>query len=107
MLTREEILARKVGRGVATLPDGSQVAVRGLTRDEVVQAGEQDSTAERDNYIVHKGMTDPVLSLEDVRAWGASGEAGDITSISERIAELSGLKAGADKSGVSGVRGES
>lgn len=100
MLTREEILARKVGRGTATLPDGSQVTVRGLTRDEVVQAGEQDGTAERDNYIVHRGLVDPVLSLDDVRAWGANGAAGDITTISERVAELSGLKEGADKSGV-------
>lgn len=99
MLTREEILARKTGRGKATLPDGSEVEVRALTRDEVLAAQGLD-TAEGDTYIIATGMTDPELSIEDVAAWAASGDAGDLVAVSERIAELSGLKKGAEKSGV-------
>jgi hypothetical protein len=100
MLTRDEILARKLGKGVAKLPGGGEVAVRALTRDEVLQAEGQKSSADRSNFIVSIGMTDPKLSLEDVAAWAATGEAGDLVAVSERIAELSGLKQGADKSGV-------
>jgi uncharacterized protein YegP (UPF0339 family) len=48
-LTREQILNRKLGVGVATLPDGSTVAIRALTRDEVLHAQEGASTtAERE-----------------------------------------------------------
>lgn len=107
MLTRDEILARKTGRGKAVLPDGSEVEVRALTRDEVLDANGYKTDAERDNFIVHTGLTNPKLSLEDVAAWAANSDAGDLVAVSERIAELSGLKKGADKSGVPGVRDES
>lgn len=95
-LTREQILARKTGRGTATLPDGSTVAIRALTRDEVL-AGQELSLADRDNYIIATGMTDPQLSVEDVAAWAASGDAGDLVAVSDAIAVLSGLKEGAGK----------
>lgn len=92
-LTREQILARKTGRGTATLPDGSTVTIRALTRDEILQAQENyKTTAERDTYIISTGMTDPKLSVEDVAAWAASGGAGDLVAVSLAIAELSGLK---------------
>lgn len=100
MLTRDEILARKTGRGKATLPDGSEVAVRALTRDEVAKFNDLHDTLDRDNYIIATGMTEPKLSVEDVAAWGAEGNAGDLVAVSDRIAELSGLKQGADKSSV-------
>lgn len=107
-LTRDQILARKIGKGKATLPDGSTVSIRALTRDEVLDMQEGSRTlAERDNLIVSMGMTDPKLSVDDVAAWAAAGDAGDLVEVSEAIAELSGLKQGAGKSGVSGVRGES
>jgi hypothetical protein len=99
MLTREEILARKTGRGKATLPDGSEVEVRALTRDEVLATQNLD-TAAGDTYIIATGMTNPKLSVEDVAAWAASADAGDLVAVSDRIAELSGLKKGAEKSGV-------
>lgn len=99
-LTRAQILARKTGKGKATLPDGSTVDVRALTRDEVLASQELDTLAERDNYIVATGMTDPKLTVEDVAAWAASGDAGDLVAISDAIAEISGLKQGAGKSRV-------
>lgn len=98
-LTREQILARKTGKGKATLPDGSTVAIRALTRDEVLTAQELGSLAERDNFIIAAGMTDPELSVDDVAAWAAEGDAGDLTAVTDAIAELSGLKQGAGKSG--------
>lgn len=99
-LTRAQILARKTGKGKATLPDGSTVAIRALTRDEVLDSQETDSLRERDNFIIATGMTDPKLTVEEVAAWAASGDAGDLVAVSDRIAELSGLKEGAGKSGV-------
>jgi hypothetical protein len=100
-LTREQILNRKLGVGVATLPDGSTVAIRALTRDEVLHAQEGASTtAERDNFIIAAGMTEPKLSVEDVTAWATEADAGDLVAVSDAIAELSGLKQGAGKSGV-------
>ncbi len=100
-LTREQILARKTGRGVSTLADGSTVAVRALTRDEALEMQELEGTAARDNFVISKGMTDPVLSVADVEAWAAAGAAGDLATISKDIAVLSGFAEGAGKSGPS------
>jgi hypothetical protein len=100
MLTRAEILARKVGKGKAELPSGGEVAIRALTRDEALQLNELDTIADRDNMIIHLGMTDPKLSLEDVKAWAAEGSAGDLAEVSNAIGLLSGMVEGAGKSGV-------
>lgn len=92
-LTREQILARKLGKGTATLPDGSTVAIRAVTVDEVEDAeASSDSRAERRNRIVALGMTDPKLTVEEVAAWAATGNAGDLVAVQEQIAEMSGLK---------------
>lgn len=99
-LTREQILARKTGRGKATMPDGSVVAIRAMTRDEVITMQEMEDVADRDNFIISTGMTDPKLSVEDVAAWAAGGDAGDLVAVSDAVAELSGLKQGAGKSSV-------
>ncbi|MEV6348572.1 hypothetical protein [Actinoplanes sp. NPDC051851] len=101
-LTREQILARKLGRGTVTLPGGETVAIRALTRDEVLTMQEIDDLRERDNFIVATALTDPVLSIEDVAAWGAAGDAGDLAAITDEVAVLSRLKQGAGKSGVQG-----
>lgn len=102
-LTREQILARKTGRGKATLPDGSTVAIRAMTRDEVIEMQQIEDLATKDNFIIATGMTDPKLSMDDVAAWAGTGDAGDLVAVSDAIAELSGLKKGAGKSGVSGT----
>ena len=104
-LTRDDILARKTGRGVATLPDGSTVAIRALTRNEVLEMQELSDLADRDNFIISRGMIDPVMGVADVKAWADAGDAGDLVAVSDGIATLSGLKAGAGKSGVSGAGG--
>jgi hypothetical protein len=101
-ITRAQILARKTGKGTAALPDGSTVAIRALTRDEVLQMQELPSLADRDNFIIANGMTDPALTVDDVAAWAATADAGDLVAVSDAVAELSGLKQGAGKSGVPG-----
>lgn len=88
------------------LADGSTVLVRGLTRDEIVEAQEAhpDDTAMRDNVCIAAGMVDPPMTVEDVAAWAASAPAGDPTKVSEKIQEKSGLREGAGKSRVSRAR---
>ena len=95
-LTREQILARKTGRGTVTFADGSQVQIRALTRDEALAVRELDTIAEQDNYVISTGMTDPKMSLEDVAAWASHDAAGDLAAVSNAIAQISGM---AERSG--------
>jgi hypothetical protein len=98
-LTREQILARKTGKGTATLPDGSTMAIRALTRDELFHMDEIP-VGGRDIYAISRCVTDPKLSEDDVTAWAAEGAAGDFAALITAIRELSGLNEGAGKSGV-------
>lgn len=102
MLTREEILARTKGQHVVDLPGGGQVTVRALSRDEVLASQDEfaDDPAGRDSYIVATALVEPALSFDDVQQWGANGAAGDLVAITEAVAEISGLKQGAQKSRV-------
>lgn len=103
-LTREQILARKMGGDVVTLPDGATVTVRGLSHAEVIEGNKYEDLNERTCYMVSKALTDPKLSYEDALAWSQNGGAGDITTISEKVQECSGLAEGAGKSRVSRAR---
>lgn len=107
-LTREQLLARKVSGAVPLdLPDSGTVMVRGLTRAEALAMQELATVEERDDYIIHKGLVEPALELEDVQAWTKTASAGDTTAISMKVAELSGMSEGAGKSGVARSRGKS
>jgi hypothetical protein len=105
MLTREEILARKTGHGKATLPDGTCVGIRALTRDEVLELQQLAEVGDKDNFLIATGMTDPKLSMGDVADWAAHADAGDLVAVSKAIAVLSGLDEGAGKSGVAASGG--
>jgi hypothetical protein len=99
-LTREEILNRKVGRRTVTLPGGGEVVIRGLSHGEVSAGQEQhevDVNA-RTCFYIATALVDPVLSFDDVLTWSQDGNAGDLTTISEAIQELSALTEGAGKS---------
>jgi hypothetical protein len=103
MLTREEILARKTGQEVITLPGGGQVKVRGLTRDEALAVRDRDTVGAKDNFVIATGLVDPALTEDDVAAWAATGDVGDMTTISEAISRLSGMMPGQAKDATKSV----
>lgn len=99
VLTREEILARKLGRRAVDLPDGSgTVVVRALTRNEAIRVGDlKDDIDAKDNLMIHLGLVEPAMSLDDVAAWALADDAGTLSVISEAIAELSNMTKGSAK----------
>lgn len=104
-LTREQILARKLGTGEVELPDGSgTVRVRGLNRREALEMARVGDIVERDIQMVALGLVDPKLSEDDVRMWGEHDDSGTIEAVSRRIGELSRMVEGAGKSRVPSVR---
>lgn len=104
-LTREEILARKMGRDTVTLPDGSgTVEVRGLNRSEAVRVGEVEAGLDRDALLISLGLVDPEMTVEDVLQWGREDDSGTLEVVSRRIGELSRMVEDAGKSSVSRAR---
>jgi hypothetical protein len=104
-LTREQILARKVAGHTESFKIGDgEVIIRGLTRNEALLVRAGDNAGEMDNLMISLGMVDPVMTPEDVDAWGEVGDAGTMIRLSNRISELSGMVEGAGKSGVPRAR---
>lgn len=104
-LTKEQILARKLGHDVVELPDGSgTVEVRALNRREALHIAGIDDHQERDVYLIAHGLVDPEMTEDDVRAWGENDDTGTLEVVSRRIGELSGMVEGAGKSRVSRPR---
>jgi hypothetical protein len=110
MLSREEILARKVTglpTETYTIDGVGDVVIRGLTRNEGLAVQKCEDTEDRDNLVISAGLVEPRMSVDDVAEWAANEQAGCMTKLSNRIAELSGMVEGAGKSGVSRARRKS
>lgn len=103
-MTREAILARKLGRDTVEVPDGGTVEVRGLNRREAMHVAGIDDHYERDVYLIATGMVDPAMTEEDVIAWGDQDDSGTLEVVSQRIGELSRMVEGAGKSRVPRAR---
>lgn len=104
-LTRDEILARKLGRDTVDLGDGATVLVRGLTRAEAHEMTTRDTPRDRELYMIATGMVEPALSEDDVAAWFDADAAGALDVVGKRITELSGMAPGQGKGATKSVPG--
>lgn len=113
VLTREQILARKVGSenglNVEEVPlgDGSgSVVVRGLTRAEGHRVGKLEAdgnTFEMEALALHLALVDPAMSLDDVRDWLTADASGFIQPVVSAVQRLSGNAPGAGKEATKSV----
>lgn len=76
------------------------VTVRGLSRAEVHGlSGKFDSPRDFEVEFISLGLVEPAMTPDEVRTWQSIPGAGaELQAVSDKIEELSGLKAGADKS---------
>lgn len=85
------------------------VTVRPLTRSEVMRLNKGRELGKLDvgqfeRQMVALAMIDPVMTEDEVRTWQEHDRAGGaLEAVTDKISELSGMKKGADKSGVSGA----
>lgn len=82
-----------------TLPNGKVVTVRGLTRDEHLWIGKgTDDAAVIEQRLISKGMVQPIMTVEQVKAWQARAGTRVLSTVSDKIRDLSGFGEGAAKS---------
>lgn len=105
MIDKETFLKGLTPERVVALPGLGDVRVRGLTRAEAVGLAEhKDNTGALERIIIHTGLVEPSLTMDEVNTWYAQAQAGLTDILIGAIEELSGLKQGAQKSDVPGVR---
>ncbi|HEX2551808.1 MAG TPA: hypothetical protein VHK64_09465 [Nocardioidaceae bacterium] len=98
----EEDLVAETAEGGAedfTLKSGKVVRLRGLTRAEHlwIAKGTEDA-AEIEARMLSKALIAPVMTVEKVKKWQASGRSRSVSEISDKVRQLSGFGEGADKS---------
>ena len=103
MIDKAALLARRLGEGEHEIPGFGTVRFRGLSRAEVLALRQVADAALSDRQMVAAALTDPVLTEDEVKVWQENSLPGEIEALTVAIVELSGLGAGASKSGVPGV----
>lgn len=77
---------------------GGQVVVRGVTRRQaIIIRAAGDAPEEQEPLILHYGLVDPPLSIEDAAAWIDMAPAGDVQRVVQAVAALSGMEDTAPK----------
>jgi hypothetical protein len=71
--------------------------LRPLNRAAALRLRTVDDLAEKDNLLIHLGVAEPALSLDEVRAWAEVATAGELSAVSEAIATISGMTKGSAK----------
>lgn len=81
------------------------VVVRALKRGEVLRLrGMGLALDEFEQHMVSIGLVSPKMTVAEVKTWQDAEEPeGSLEDVTDKISELSGLKKGADKSGVPGT----
>lgn len=103
-MDKAKLLQRQGGTRDVEIPGLGTVTVRALTRAQVKSAKEYPED-EVDLRLITAAIVDPEdVTFEDVAQWLDNAPMGDYVAVMDAIAELSGISAGADKSGVPGVR---
>lgn len=93
----------------ATIPTyAGDIVVRPLSRGEVLALKAERAAgmtlAEFEAHMVSAALVHPEMTAAEVERWQATDKAGGVLEdVSRKIEEISGMRAGADKSGVSGA----
>lgn len=98
MLSRDELLNRLMPRAEVKLPGLGTVCVRGLSRAMVVQVQESpQEVAALEALVLHLGLADPSLSLEDAATLRLNLTTEEVILLIGEIKRLSGLGEGQAK----------
>lgn len=102
-MDKSVLLADRLPRGEVEVPGVGTVALRALSRYELVLAGKgTEDSALIEARLLSYTLLDPQLSVDEVRQWQRSAPSGEVGLVVDKMRELSGLGEGADKSSVSG-----
>jgi hypothetical protein len=110
---KEALFAPRLGDPAdVEIPGVGTVTVRGLSRAEALHVQAASDATEKDRRIIAQGLVDPELLIPglkhrsddrpcekcaDAGRWQQASLADEIEPVTDRIAELSGMKDGADK----------
>lgn len=104
IVDKGKLLARRVAEGTVEIEGLGEVAVRGVTRYELLAAGKGVNEEKVPDLIERRmlvaGIVEPELTMAEAEQWQKGAAAGEIGKVLQKIRELSKLTEGAPKSSV-------
>lgn len=104
IVDKTKLLARRIAEDTVEIEGLGEVAVRGISRYELLSAGKGINEDKQPDLVERRmivaGVVEPQLTMADAEAWQKSSGAGEIGKVLQRIRELSALTEGAPKSSV-------
>lgn len=104
MITRDALLARRLGEGEHEIPDVGTVRIRGLSRAVVLEVQALVEVAAADRKMLVAALVDPAVTEDDVAVWQQNSPPLEIEKLIEAIRELSGMGDGASKAAYKRIR---
>lgn len=103
-VSKEDLMAKTFAVEEFDVPNLGVFRIRPLTRGEALQVRDKEMPiAEAERWILSRAVVEPVLTEADVAQLQDQLPAGWFEPLTDRIAELSGMKKDAAKSDVPGV----
>jgi hypothetical protein len=99
-MLKEELFSPRLVEDDVVIPNVGTVRVRALSRIEVLTSqrlGKDGNAGAAERVMLSYGMVDPKLTQDEVSRWQKASPAGEIEPVTDRIAELSGLKEYSEK----------
>jgi hypothetical protein len=97
---KAKLLGPRVGGDAGAYVDIEGVGrlyLRPLTRREALALNDVATLEEKDNLLLHYGIAEPKMTVEEIAAWAEVATAGEISAVSEAIATISGMTKGSAK----------
>lgn len=103
------LLKPRIATAEVHIPDVGTVTVRGLSRQEMLDAGNlaEQGVAVMERAMLSMGMVDPELTVDEVAEWQKASPANEIQPVVLKINELSGVAQGSTKEMFQGAGTES
>lgn len=104
----DELLSPRIGEGTVDIEGVGRFTIRAVTRAqalEVQKIGATGDVSGSENLLLHLGLVDPALTLDQVARWAECAPAGELQAISVAIGTISGMHDSAGKDAYKSVRG--
>lgn len=90
IISKEAFLKTSLPEGTVDVPGIGTVRIRGLSRSEVMIAGERDKTG-WEVALLALGIVEPELTEDEVRAWRETTTTRVVNTVTEAVLGLSGM----------------
>jgi Fe2+ transport system protein FeoA len=78
-------------------PFSGMVRVRGLSRLEAIHVQSREGADNIERHLLELGMVEPRMTQAQVGAWQKASPGGEMEVVTDKISELSGMKADSTK----------